>query len=271
MMADDFYALIMAGGGGTRLWPLSRLSRPKQMLRLIGDRTLFQMAVDRLLPIFPAERILVVTVQEQVDELKRQAPEIPESSFLIEPEGKGTASVIGLGATALKARCGDCVIASLPADHYIENGERFRDCLMAGYEVASKGFLVTLGIPPTYPATGYGYIKRGGAIGTYGDFEAYAVDSFKEKPSLPQAEQYHKSGEYAWNSGVFVWKAGRIIEEIERQMKHLHNGLMQVSRSIGTPEEQATLQSVWKDLEKQTILVDGQAFGMYCLKMSRET
>lgn len=252
-MADDFYALIMAGGGGTRLWPLSRRTRPKQMLRLVGDRTLFQLAVDRLLPIFPAEHIIVVTVEEQFDTLRRQVPELPESSFMIEPEARGTASVIGLGATVLRDRYGECVMACLPADHHIGDENRFRECLLAAYEVAANDYLVTMGIPPTHPATGYGYIQRGAPLGDDHGFKAYEVQEFKEKPSRPVAEAYLASKDYYWNSGMFVWKVGRILKEIDLRMAGLHDGLGRISMSLGTPAQDKTLRAVWRKLDVQTI------------------
>jgi mannose-1-phosphate guanylyltransferase len=253
MMTDDLCALIMAGGGGTRLWPLSRRTRPKQMLRLIGDRTLFQMTVDRLLPMLPLEQIIVVTVDEQLALLKEQAPELPDSNFVVEPEGKGTASVIGLGATILQERYGNCVMACLPADHYIEDADRFRNALLAAYEAAKNDHLVTLGISPSHPATGYGYIQQGELIGTYQGFKVHEVLKFVEKPTLPKAEEYLSSGEFNWNSGMFIWKVERILGEIGRQMKSLSNGLGRISQSLGTADEEKTLESVWSGLETQTI------------------
>jgi mannose-1-phosphate guanylyltransferase len=199
------------------------------------------------------EQIIVVTVDEQLDILREQAPELPESSFLVEPEGKGTASVIGLGAAVLHKRYGNCVMACLPADHYIEEVERFRNALLAAYESAEEDYLVTLGISPTYPATGYGYIQQGELIGSYRDFKVHEVLKFVEKPALPVAEGYISNGEFLWNSGMFIWRAERILEEIGRQMEGLSDGLARISSSLGTEEEKETLKSVWSGLEKQTI------------------
>jgi mannose-1-phosphate guanylyltransferase len=223
------------------------------MLRLVGERTLFQRTVDRLLPILPIENIIVVTVEEQLDALREQTPKLPQSSFLIEPEGKGTASVIGLGATVLRERYGECIMAALPADHYIENDDRFRESLLAAYEAAAHDYMVTMGISPSYPATGYGYIQRGKPIGNFRDFRAFDVEIFKEKPSLSVAEGYLADGNYAWNSGMFIWKAERILEEIQKQMKELHEGLERISQSLGTKDEQAVMRDVWQGLENQTI------------------
>jgi mannose-1-phosphate guanylyltransferase len=253
MMADDFYAMIMAGGGGTRLWPLSRRAKPKQQLQLIGERSLFQRTVDRLLPIMAAEHIIVATIAEQVDALQAQAPMLPSSSFLIEPEPKGTASIVGLGAAVLQSRHGDVIMACLPADHYIEDEDRFRECLLAAHKLAGDGNLVTLGITPTYAATGYGYIHFGERIGKKRGFETFVVRSFTEKPSSGRAERYIAEGGYAWNSGMFIWRTDSILEEIARQMPALHEGAVQIVRSMGGAEEKTTMQEVWRSLRNQTI------------------
>lgn len=252
-MMDDFAAVIMAGGGGTRLWPISRRKRPKQSLRLFGDQTLFRIAVDRLLPIMSPEQILVVTVAEQAELLQPQAPMVPASNFLLEPAPRGTASVIGLAAIRLRRQNPEFVMANLTADHYIANVDKFQKLLLAAYEVACQGELVTLGITPRYPDTGYGYIHRGELLGTFCGYQAYRVEAFKEKPALATAEAYVNSGEYVWNSGMFVWKASRILDEIEQQMPALFSGLMEIEAALGTPEEGRVLEEVWHGLESETI------------------
>ena len=172
-MEEHYYAVIMAGGGGTRLWPLSRQSRPKQMLRLIDERSLFQTSVQRLEGVFPPERILVVTVADQAGQLMEQCPEIPAENYLLEPLPRGTASVVGLAAVALQQRDPQASMAILTSDHYIGDEERFRLLLRAAYAVAQDDYLVTLGIAPSFPATGYGYIQRGEPLGQYGGLEVY--------------------------------------------------------------------------------------------------
>ena len=166
-MTSDFshaYAVIMAGGGGTRLWPLSRKDRPKQLLPLIGQETLFQSTVSRLSELFPPERILVVTVEEQAQEMKQQVPEVPEENYLIEPAPRGTASVVGLAAMALQKRDPEATMAILPSDHFIRNVDLFHYLLKAAFDVAADKYLVTLGITPTMPSTAYGYIQQGTAL-----------------------------------------------------------------------------------------------------------
>ena len=247
------HAVIMAGGGGTRLWPLSRRKRPKQVLRLFGERTMFQLAVDRLLPMMPAEQVYVVALEEQAGELRLQAPEIPGGNYLLEPCPRGTASVIGLAAIHLRRSDPQAVMACLTADHYIADVEGFRELLRSAYALAERGELVTLGITPTYPATGFGYIQSGQALGEFEGHTGYRVKAFKEKPDAEEAERYLASGKYSWNSGMFVWKADAILGEIGRLMPDLAAGLQEIEAAIGTPRARRVLEDVWQNLEKQTI------------------
>ena len=252
-MLDHFYAVIMAGGGGTRLWPLSRQARPKQLLRIIEERSLFQTSVQRLEGVFLPERILVVTVEEQAAELQEQSPIIPKSNYLLEPMPRGTASVVGLAAAALQGRDPEAVMAILTSDHFIGNEDGFRQMLLAAYDAAADGHLVTLGITPTYPATGYGYIQRGECIASYRGFDACSVLRFKEKPDEEQARRMLQDGKHAWNSGMFVWRVERILAEFAAHMPELYAGLQEISRSWGTPQERAVLKNVWSDLKSETI------------------
>ncbi len=253
MMTNKYYGVIMAGGGGTRLWPLSRRKRPKQTLRIIGERTLFQIAVDRILSLIPAERIMVVTVAEQAGMLQEQSPEIPLENYLIEPMPRGTASVIGLAAIVMANRDPESIMACLTADHYIANVDIFRCLLQAAYDVARDGNLVTLGITPTYPSTGFGYIQRGEPLGKYREHKVYRVKGFKEKPSLNIAERYLADKSYAWNSGMFVWKTTQILEEIDRQMPDLYRSLMDIKEALGDEREQKVIRRVWDGLASETI------------------
>jgi mannose-1-phosphate guanylyltransferase len=252
-MSEHYYAVIMAGGGGTRLWPLSRKARPKQMLRLIEERSLFQTSVQRLNGVFSPDHIYVVTVEEQAAELQEQCPEIPRENYLLEPMPRGTASVVGLAALALQHRDPQAVMAILTSDHFIGNEDGFRRLLLSAEEVALDGYLVTLGIEPTFPATGYGYIQRGALIGVYNGQEVYHVLRFKEKPSEDQAQKMISSGDHAWNSGMFVWKADRIVEEFRRQMPGLDAGLQEIAASWGKPDQQMVLLRVWPGLKSETI------------------
>jgi len=250
---DHLFAVIMAGGGGTRLWPLSRKAHPKQMLSLFADRSMFQMSVDRLLPLLPPERILVVTAGDQVEPLSEQVPELPRDNFIVEPIGRGTAPCIGLTAIHLHKRDPDAVMAVLTADHYIKKKETFRAVLTAAREVAEEDYLVTLGITPSFPSTGYGYINRGERLGEKGDFSYFRVERFTEKPNAETARRFLDEGTYAWNSGMFVWRASRILEEMNKLMSELHVTLMQLQVALSDDHYEETLAQVWPTIEKETI------------------
>ena len=252
-MNDHYYAVIMAGGGGTRLWPLSRREKPKQMLPLVEQRSLFQIAVDRLDGVFPPERIYVVTVAEQAEALRQQRPQIPEENFLLEPMPRGTASVVGLAAVALHQRDPQAVMAILTADHIFEQEGLFRDLLLSAHDAAQHDHLVTLGIEPTYPATGYGYIHQGELVETNRGLETYRVVQFTEKPDREQAEAMIASGDYVWNSGMFVWRTDRIKAEFQRQMPALSSKLNQISQAWDQPACKSVIDRVWPQIQPETI------------------
>ena len=247
------YAVIMAGGGGTRLWPLSRRAHPKQMLRLFGDRTLFQIAYDRLAGVVENDHIFVVTVAEQVAELSQQAPDIPLEHFIVEPMPRGTASVVGLAAITLQALDSNAVMAVLTADHYVQNIVLFRIILQAGFKQAEKGDLVTLGIEPTYPATCYGYLHRGEPVSPHGGLPVYQVAQFKEKPDLDSAKSMLADGQHDWNSGMFFWRADAILGEISHWMPDLYTGLLAISAQAGHPNYEQTVRQVWQGITPETI------------------
>ncbi len=255
MSDENYYAVIMAGGGGTRLWPLSRRGRPKQMLNLFGERSLFQVAVDRLEGLFPPERICVVTVAEQAAALREQVPAIPPENYFIEPMPRGTASVVGLAAAALRQRSPQAVMAVLTADHFIADVARFRQALAAAADVARQGYLVTLGIAPTHPSTGYGYIRMGERLGTYRQVPVHRALKFEEKPGEARARAFLAAGQYVWNSGMFIWQVQDILAEIERQMPALYSGVARISAAWEAQGEQprAVIRKVWEGLESQTV------------------
>jgi mannose-1-phosphate guanylyltransferase len=252
-MFDHYYAVIMAGGGGTRLWPLSRQSRPKQMLSLFDERTLFQTSVERLNGVFDCGTTMVVTVEQQARELEKQSADIPTGNFIIEPMPRGTASVVGLAAIALQQRDPEATMAVLTSDHYIGNEENFRETLRVAYDVAQEGYLVTLGIPPTFPATGYGYIQRGDSIGAFRGKEVYKVLRFKEKPDEDHARQMLWAGDHAWNSGMFVWKVSTIMAEFQRQMPDLYKSLQEIAHAWNTAERDEVIQRIWPTIHEETI------------------
>ncbi len=252
-MYENYYAVIMAGGSGTRLWPLSRRNRPKHSLAIIGQRTLFQHAVDRLEGLFPFERILVVTVADQADLLSKECPDIPVENFIIEPLPRGTASVVGLASIALKHRSPNSCMAILTADHLIKNDRQLRDLLRSAFEIAQEEFLVTLGITPSYPATGYGYIQKGEQLGEYQQMTAYQVEKFKEKPNLQQAEVLVSDEQHVWNSGMFIWRVDSVLAEFKQQMPELYQKLLQIDEHWQTNSQETTLNQVWPTITPQTI------------------
>ncbi len=250
---EHTYAVIMAGGGGTRLWPLSRRERPKQMLSLVEGHSLFQATLRRLERLFPPDRTLIVTVEEQAERLKSQAAFIPDENFLLEPAPRGTASAIGLAAIAIQKRHPQGSMAVLPADHYIHNDERFAGLLRTAMAVAEKDYLVTLGITPTYPATAYGYIQSGERLPESFDYAAHRVLRFIEKPNKAQARSLLEAGNYFWNSGMFFWKVRNILNEMSRQMPDLYSVLMQIERVWGSAQQASTLERLWPGLRSETI------------------
>ena len=252
-MEKNTFAVIMAGGGGTRLWPLSRQSRPKQMLQLVGEHTLFQVAVKRLTKLFSPGRILVVTNVEQSGELQLQAPELLIENFLLEPQPRGTAAAIGLAAAFLQSNSPGAVMAVLTADHYIGNEKGFSRYLEAAVESAQMGNLVTLGIEPTYPATQYGYIQMGNSLGKVQGFEVYQVERFKEKPDQDEAQRLIRSGTHVWNSGMFIWQVERIWKEFERQMPELQRALNKIREAWGTSNLEKVLGYEWPRIAAQTV------------------
>jgi mannose-1-phosphate guanylyltransferase len=252
MDAHD-YAVIMAGGGGTRLWPISRKDRPKQLLPLLGEETLFQGTVARLIELFPPERILVVTVERQAEEMQKQVPEIPRDNYLIEPAPRGTASVVGLAAVVLRKRDPDAAMAILPSDHFIRNLDLFHYLLREAFDVARQSYLVTLGIAPIFPSAAYGYIQQGEPLKSSFEYPVYRVKRFKEKPDEKTAQEFLRSRDHSWNSGMFIWRADAVLAEIERQMPDLCLALTKVAAAWGTSKQDEVLRSIWQSVKVETI------------------
>jgi mannose-1-phosphate guanylyltransferase len=247
------YAFIMAGGVGSRLWPRSRRSRPKQFLDLVRQETMLQDAYQRLLPIIPAEHILVGVGAQYVPTVREQLPDLPSENIVVEPAGRGTAPAIGLGAMHIYRQDPEAVMAVVTADHHIGDAPRFRRALMAAAEMAETGQLVTMGITPAFASTGYGYIRRAERLDTIDGFDIYRALRFTEKPDSTMAQAFLDSGLYSWNSGMFVWQVKAIRAEFERQMPTLHAQLSEIERAMGTADEQVVLERVWSGVSKETI------------------
>ena len=220
------YAVILAGGVGSRFWPFSRELEPKQFMKIIGEESLLQSTVSRIKGSINPLRIFVITNKVHFYEVKAQISRfnIPDENIILEPEGKNTAPAVGLCAKLISKIDTDAVIAVLPADHYIKDREEFNRVLSRAVECAKENLLVTIGVKPVEPSTGYGYIKvKGKLIKNKGYF---AVEKFLEKPKLEKAREYIKSKNYYWNSGMFVWKASVLLEEIRRYLPKLYASLM---------------------------------------------
>lgn len=245
-------ALIMAGGRGERFWPKSRRRMPKQFLSLTDDgRTMIQNTVSRILPLVAMEDIYVATNREYRALVLEQLPELPRENILCEPVGRNTAPCIGLGAVCMARRCGDATMIVLPSDHLIKHTALFVSTLRQACETAERGEnLVTLGITPDKPETGYGYIKFDPER-TLGS--ALAVERFVEKPDLQTAKEYLASEQYLWNSGMFVWKTSTILNSLARHLPDCHAGLMRIGEAMGTDAEQATLEREFDAFESVSI------------------
>jgi mannose-1-phosphate guanylyltransferase len=247
----SIHAVVLAGGGGSRLWPISRRARPKQVLRLSAEKSLFAESIARLTGWLPTEQITVATTPALADLLAEEAPELPRTCFLLEPEPKGTAPVLGLAAVAIRERDPEAVMAVLTSDHAIEHPQRLRALLEAGARLAAEGHIVTLGIPPTGPDTGYGYIRRGEPLMGVPDEQAFAVREFKEKPDAATAERYLAGGDTYWNSGMFLWTPGRLLDEMSRRMPELHRLLTQAE--VSGRKAGSGFAAAWSALRPQTI------------------
>ena len=252
-MNEHFYAMIMAGGGGTRLWPMSRQDTPKQLLPLVEDDSMFKVSVNRLAPLFPPERIYVVAGRKYFDFMHNDVPEIPIENFIIEPYGRNTAPAAGLGLAVIGKRDPKATVAILTADHHITKKEKFREVLKSAYDVAQEGYIVTLGLSPSYPATGFGYIRQGEPLAVANGFEAFHSLGFTEKPDVETAARFIASGDYSWNSGMFIWTVEQAMAELKRQQPEMHSQLIQIADMVDTEQFEDTLESIWDNIRNISI------------------
>jgi mannose-1-phosphate guanylyltransferase len=252
-MSGRFTAIIPAGGSGTRLWPLSRAGRPKFLLPLPGPRTMIQETVHRLARVADQENIMIITGSHHVEEVRRQLPEVCEDQFIAEPLPRGSGPAIGLGAAIAMQRDPDAIVGSFAADHIVTEPEVFENAVRAAIDVAERGYLVTIGIAPSYAETGYGYIRAGETIGEFQGLEVCEVAQFKEKPDLATAQEYVASRKYLWNASMFVWKASVLLEEMRQLLPDLADTLHRIAADWDTPRRYDTLNALWPSVEDVTI------------------
>ena len=254
MSDSHFFAVILAGGRGERFWPLSTSKKPKQLLSLVGDRALLAQATDRLKGLIPPERILVLTNQDLVDATRKAVPELPPGNIVGEPVGRDTAPAVALAAALVKSRCPDGVFCILTADHIIGDLDVFRATLRDSLELASRDdVLITIGIPPTEPATGYGYIQLGAPLDADCGTKFRKAVRFVEKPQRAKAEEYVESGAYAWNAGMFIWSVTSIESALKRHQPDIGAMINIISEGAKGGKLDAVLHDVFTQAEKISI------------------
>jgi mannose-1-phosphate guanylyltransferase len=249
------HAMIMAGGGGTRFWPRSRQRRPKQFLTLSGDRSLLQLAVDRVEGLVPAARTWVVTAEAYRDETGRQLPDLPPDHVVGEPVGRDTGPAVALGTALIAREDPGAVVVVTPADHVIEPVQQFRTAVQVAEQMAADhpAALITFGIPPTFPSTGYGYIRRGPEVARRQGIAVNRVLNFEEKPPAETAERFVQSGEYFWNSGIFVWRAAAVLDALRRHRPGVYDAARRAADAWGTPRQEEALRREYDAVERVSI------------------
>jgi len=252
---EKLYCLIMAGGSGTRFWPRSRVAKPKQYLELFGDESLLQSTINRFETFTDAENIYIVSSKQQADVLENQTPQLPRENLIYEPVGKNTLPCIGLAAMFAEKENPEGIMVVSPSDHLIRNEELFRDTVMAASKIADeRDGIVTIGITPTYPATGYGYVQTAEDITGNEKIKQFKVERFVEKPDEPTASKYLKDGGFYWNSGLFIFKISVFLEAVKKFAPDLYSDLRKIQADLGNPSFEKTLDTIYRAV--QSISVD---------------
>lgn len=250
----QYYAVIMAGGGGTRFWPLSRQQMPKQLLNISGNDVMINESIKRLTDVIPLSNIYIVTNRKQKDIIDEVIlDDLPRENILFEPVGRNTAACIAYAAIAITKRSPDAVMCVLPSDHHIADEAGFRKTLIEACKVAEEAeMLVTIGIKPTFPSTGYGYIRYNPEAEPciHG---AYEVGEFIEKPNIEKARRYLESGSYLWNSGMFVWKVSTILDNLMRYLPRLYKSMMRIKEMMGMEKEQEKIDAIYSAIQSISI------------------
>jgi mannose-1-phosphate guanylyltransferase len=250
------YGVIMAGGAGTRLWPVSRKNKPKQLINVMRGKSLLQLSFERLRGMLPPERIFVCTGSQHAPAVLENLPELPKENLLGEPEGRDTANAVGFPAPVLAKRAENAVAAFVTADHVIEPVDTFQNSIRTGFDLVAEhpNALVTFGIVPTHGHTGLGYIHRGEALPVKGRIGvAYKVRAFREKPDKPTADRYVESGRYYWNSGMFVWRCDTLLHELKIHLPQSAALLSQIAASWGTGQQESVLREKYPQLQKISV------------------
>lgn len=261
-MIKLIYALILAGGKGTRLYPLSRANNPKQFLSVVNENSFLKNTVNRVKPMIPKENIYVITNINYLDKVKKELPEFEDDHIFVEPMNKETATCIGLAATKLLKKDKDAIMMVFPSDHYINGQSAFFETLRAGADLAEKKrCIVTIGVEADRPETSYGYIQRGQKYPA--GLDIYKVERFTEKPNLEVAKDFLMRGNYLWNSGIFIWRADVFLREIDKYIPRLYKGLMEIYQAIGQENENEVILNEYK-------LIDGISVDFGIMQKTRK-
>jgi len=252
-LVPRLYALILSGGAGTRLWPLSRRGRPKQFLTLTGKDTLLQETVERVSSLVPLERVFVVAPPEHRALIHEQLPELAADHLVVEPYPRGNAAAIGLAMAALQAFDPEAVVAVLPSDHVVAKSSAFRNVLLSATAAAELGYIVTLGITPTTPDTGFGYIEAGERLAVDGPVPVHDVKRFIEKPKRDAAERMLEAGGHFWNAGMFVWRVSVVLDAYRAHLPRTAKAIDALVDAVGSPRYEQVLADAWEETERTTI------------------
>lgn len=250
---DHNYALIMAGGSGTRFWPLSRGQKPKQFLDITGGKPLIAQVFDRIRNFIDVDRIYVIAGNSHKKAILEALPSMNPGNLILEPAARNTAPAIGLATVMIHAKDPDAVMAVMPSDHHIGDNEAFSNVMKAAFKAAGDAVIVTLGITPSRPETGYGYIRKGGSIGKVGVFEIFGVDAFVEKPDRARAVDYVMSGRYLWNSGMFFFRVREMMREIETHLPVVFEGLQKIIDPANRNKFTEMLETVFEKMPNISI------------------
>jgi len=250
----NLYTLIMAGGSGTRFWPRSKTAKPKQYLNIFGEDSLLQSTIKRFATFTETDNIYIVSGKTQAEVLERQTPMLPKQNLIYEPVGKNTLPCIGLAAMYAEKENPDGIMVVSPSDHLIENDELFRDTVLAAVKIANeRNGIVTIGITPSYPATGYGYVKTAENITGSEKISQFKVERFVEKPNEKTASEYIKQGGFYWNSGLFVFKISVFLDAVKQFAPDLYGDLRKIQSELGNPSFEQTLDTVYRAVESISV------------------